>query len=235
MDQRRPTRTAATFTVPVSPGIVQASTTPLLVRAMRAATGHPDRVSAFIPSRTEGYGLNERGIDRLREHGAQFLIAVDCGSNDHEAVAYARSLGMEVVILDHHRIAAHTPDEAIVVSPQLLATQSPYHDLTGVGVAWLLVSALAQEGIHVTEDGAEDERSYLDLVALGTVADSVVSGEESFMIDWLDNDEVWFTVRAFDAPRSFFYRMLPTLVKRRRRALSQRYLRAISPLYSTSA
>ncbi|UUT35320.1 DUF1990 family protein [Microbacterium elymi] len=71
--------------------------------------------------------------------------------------------------------------------------------------------------------------------ALGTVADSVVSGEESFMIDWLDNDEVWFTVRAFDAPRSFFYRMLPTLVKRRRRALSQRYLRAISPLYSTSA
>nr|WP_274635607.1 DUF1990 family protein [Microbacterium bovistercoris] len=71
--------------------------------------------------------------------------------------------------------------------------------------------------------------------ALGTVADSVVSGEESFMIDWLDNDEVWFTVRAFDAPRSFFYRMLPALVKRRRRALSQRYLRAISPLYSTSA
>lgn len=147
------------------------TSTTVLVRALRAATGAPDRVSAYIPSRTEGYGLNERGIDHLREQGAQVLIAVDCGSNDHDAVAYARSLGMEVVILDHHRIAAHTPDEAIVVSPQLLATQSSYHDLTGVGVAWLLVSALAQQGVHVTEDGAEDERSYLDLVALGTVAD----------------------------------------------------------------
>jgi uncharacterized protein (UPF0548 family) len=71
--------------------------------------------------------------------------------------------------------------------------------------------------------------------ALGTVGDCVVSGEESFMIEWHDNDEVWFTVRAFDAPRAFFYRMLPALVSRRRRALFQRYLRAISPLYSTPA
>lgn len=71
--------------------------------------------------------------------------------------------------------------------------------------------------------------------ALGTVGDSVVTGEESFMLDWLDNDEVWFTVRAFDAPRAFFYRLFPGLVKRRRRALFQRYLRAISPLYATSS
>jgi uncharacterized protein (UPF0548 family) len=71
--------------------------------------------------------------------------------------------------------------------------------------------------------------------ALGTVSDSVVSGEESFMLQWYDNDEVWFTVRAFDAPATFLYRMLPALTRRRRRELFQRYLRAISPLYANPA
>lgn len=71
--------------------------------------------------------------------------------------------------------------------------------------------------------------------ALGTVGGSVVSGEESFMIEWLPNDEVWFTVRAFDAPVSLVYRLYPRLIKRRRQALFTRYLRAISPLYTTPA
>ncbi|TQJ32069.1 DUF1990 family protein [Microbacterium sp. SLBN-146] len=70
--------------------------------------------------------------------------------------------------------------------------------------------------------------------ALGTVGGSVVSGEESFMLDWHDNDEVWFTVRAFDAPASFVYRLIPAFTRRRRRELFSRYLRAISPLYTTS-
>ena len=69
--------------------------------------------------------------------------------------------------------------------------------------------------------------------ALGTVDGSVVSGEESFMLEWHENDEVWFTVRAFDAPASWLYRLLPTLTRRRRRELFTRYLRAISPLYTT--
>ncbi|MBO0981116.1 DUF1990 family protein [Microbacterium sp. SD291] len=69
---------------------------------------------------------------------------------------------------------------------------------------------------------------------LGTVGGSVVSGEESFDLDWReDNDEVWFTVRAFDAPNALLYRTIPALVKRRRRELFARYLRAISPLYAT--
>lgn len=67
--------------------------------------------------------------------------------------------------------------------------------------------------------------------ALGTVGGSVVSGEESFMLDWHENDEVWFTVRAFDAPVALLYRVLPWLTRRRRRELFTRYLRAISPLY----
>lgn len=71
--------------------------------------------------------------------------------------------------------------------------------------------------------------------ALGTVDRSVVSGEESFMLEWHDNDEVWFTVRAFDRPNAFLYKLFPGMLRRRRRALFQRYLRAISPLYTTSA
>ena len=71
--------------------------------------------------------------------------------------------------------------------------------------------------------------------ALGTVGGSVVSGEESFILQWNDNDEVWFTVRAFDAPSAFLYRVFPALVRRRRRELFTRYLRAISPLYATPA
>jgi uncharacterized protein (UPF0548 family) len=69
---------------------------------------------------------------------------------------------------------------------------------------------------------------------LGTVGGSVVSGEELFEIEWReDNDEVWFTVRAFDAPNALVYRLFRTLVKRRRKELFARYLRAISPLYAT--
>ncbi|MGC5169987.1 DUF1990 family protein [Microbacterium sp. DT81.1] len=69
--------------------------------------------------------------------------------------------------------------------------------------------------------------------ALGTVGGSVVSGEESFLLDWYANDEVWFTVRAFDAPTALAYKMIPALTRRRRRELFKGYLRAISPLYST--
>lgn len=80
-----------------------------------------------------------------------------------------------------------------------------------------------------------DEARAIGFV-LGTVGGSVVSGEESFQIDWHeDTDEVWFTVRAFDAPVAFLYRTLPVLVRRRRRELFSRYLRAISPLYANPA
>lgn len=69
---------------------------------------------------------------------------------------------------------------------------------------------------------------------LGTVGGSVVSGEESFDLEWReDTDEVWFTVRAFDAPTNLLYRTFPVLVRRRRRELFARYHRAISPMYAT--
>jgi uncharacterized protein (UPF0548 family) len=70
--------------------------------------------------------------------------------------------------------------------------------------------------------------------ALGTVGSSVVSGEESFLVEWRENDEVWFVVRAFDRPAHVLYRLFHGMIRRRRRELFTRYLRAISPLYATS-
>ncbi|MFG6445540.1 DUF1990 family protein [Microbacterium sp. P07] len=71
--------------------------------------------------------------------------------------------------------------------------------------------------------------------ALGTVGDSVVSGEELFLLEWRENDEVWFTVRAFDRPVALLYRLFPAMVRQRRRELFSRYFRAISPMYTTPA
>ncbi|BFM23383.1 MULTISPECIES: DUF1990 family protein [Microbacterium] len=68
---------------------------------------------------------------------------------------------------------------------------------------------------------------------LGTVGHSIVSGEELFAVEWRDNDEVWFVVRAFDRPTAPSYRLFTSRVRRRRKALFARYLRAISPLYSS--
>lgn len=69
--------------------------------------------------------------------------------------------------------------------------------------------------------------------ALGTVGESVVSGEELFLLEWRSNDEVWFTVRAFDAPAKTSYRIFPVLLRRRRRALATKYIQAMSPMFAT--
>lgn len=144
------------------------TSTALLTIALRSALG-PDRVLTELPERAEGYGLNRRGIDAIASGGATLLVVVDTGSSDPEGVAYARSRGLDVVILDHHRMQGPGPDGAVTVSPQL-RDDGIYHELTAVGVAYLLVSALASQGYDV-HDRDRDEIGFLDLVALGTVAD----------------------------------------------------------------
>ena len=145
------------------------TSTALLVRALRAASDE-ELIAHYIPNRLQGYGLNEEGLDELRESGAGLLITVDCGSNDREQIAYAREIGFDVLVLDHHRISGELPEDAIIVNPQLLA-DGPYHSLTGVGVAYLLVSALAQAGYGVADQEDGTETGFLDLVAIGTIAD----------------------------------------------------------------
>jgi len=145
------------------------TSTALLTLALRSILGD-DAVSPVLPVRADGYGMNKRAIRELASEGVKLLIAVDCGSSDREHAEYAAVNGMDLIILDHHRMADTGPEAAITVSPQL-DEKKQLRDLTAVGIAYLLVSGLAQAGFPVADRHDEGEASFLDLVALGTVAD----------------------------------------------------------------
>jgi single-stranded-DNA-specific exonuclease len=145
--------------------------TAILTLALRSAATDADLISSRLPRRDEGYGLRADVIDEIANGGADLLIAVDCGSSDHDAVAHARARGLSVVILDHHKMRDAGPDGAIVASTRVVGNAaSDYDDLTGAGLAYLLVVGLARHGYDVAPSG-ESESSYLDLVAIGSIAD----------------------------------------------------------------
>jgi single-stranded-DNA-specific exonuclease len=140
--------------------------TALVVRALRGLGG---QVDWYIPHRVEeGYGLNEDAVRQASRDGVRLLVTVDCGCTAVHEVALARSLGMEVVVTDHHRPEKALPD-APVLNPWRDDCSYPFKDLAGVGVAFKLVSALARE--RGLREGAE--LRFLDLVCLGTVGDVV--------------------------------------------------------------
>ncbi len=141
----------------------------LLTRLLQPHLGE-ERVLTLLPERSEGYGLSLRGVGDTTRFDASLLIAVDCGSSDHKTIEAAHQAGLDVIVLDHHRINGEPPEHAIVVSPQL-GDDLAMRNLTGVGVAWLLACGLAQNGIQVADPPAKTERAFLDLVAIGTVAD----------------------------------------------------------------
>ncbi|CAA9574068.1 MAG: RecJ [uncultured Thermomicrobiales bacterium] len=145
------------------------TSTALLTLALRSIVS-ADRVVPALPERADGYGLKERAIRAMATAGVKLLITVDCGSSDHEQAAIVTASGMDLLILDHHRMADDGPQGAITVSPQL-AEDSDLHDLSAVGIVYLLVSALAQAGYRVADGHDDGEAGFLDLVALGTVAD----------------------------------------------------------------
>ncbi|WP_029894322.1 single-stranded-DNA-specific exonuclease RecJ [Desulfohalovibrio reitneri] len=127
-----------------------------------AAVSHiPDR-------REEGYGLNTAGIERLAEDGVELLLTVDCGVSDVEPIERARELGMEVVVSDHHLPPDELPRALAVCNPRL-GGDCACADLAGVGVAFFLLAALNR----LLPGDPVDMRQYLDLVALGTLADVV--------------------------------------------------------------
>lgn len=148
------------------------TSTAILALALGQAL-EPGQVIARLPDRSEGYGLNRSAIAEFAEAGVSLVIAVDCGSSDHASAASIAELGMDLVIVDHHHMRDTGPPGAITVSPQLDADPI-CHDLTAAGVVYLLVRALASRGVKVSNndlDVGSATLAYLDLVALGTVAD----------------------------------------------------------------
>lgn len=140
-------------------------------------------VSCFIPDRVkEGYGLHTEELKRVREEGAKLLITIDCGSSDIEQVRFAQQLGMDVIITDHHEVPDVSPPAYAMLNPQRKDCRFPFDSLAGVGVVFKLLMALRKtlrdrgfwEGRNVP-----NLKEYLDLVALGTIADVVPLVDEN--------------------------------------------------------
>ena len=133
----------------------------------------------YIPRRIEdGYGLSCEAIEGLRRGGATLLVTVDCGITGVEEVAYARSIGLDVVVTDHHECKETLPVAAAVVDPRRTDCEYPFKHLAGCGVALKLVLALG---------GPDREEAlfsrYCTLAAIGTVADVMqMTGENRTIV-----------------------------------------------------
>jgi single-stranded-DNA-specific exonuclease len=130
----------------------------------------------MLPSRSgHGYGLAPELIDELQGMGTELLITVDNGTKSIDEVAHARSIGMDVVVTDHHDVGNVKPDANALVNPKLIAKGSPIEDLCGCGVVFMLTLALRktlrEKGL--LPDPEPNLKRHLDLVALGTIADIV--------------------------------------------------------------
>lgn len=133
------------------------------------------KASWFIPSRlTDGYGLNQRGLDKFIDQGVKLIVTVDCGASDHEQLAAAVQSGLEVLITDHHKLGPDWPEAEAFVNPQRPDGPDHFKCLAGVGVAFYLIvglrGKLRQKGWF--NGGPEPNlKQLLDLTAIGTLAD----------------------------------------------------------------
>jgi single-stranded-DNA-specific exonuclease len=128
-------------------------------------------VEVYIPDRyQEGYGLNCQAIKHISKGGANLIVTVDCGITAFEEVELANKLGMDIIITDHHKCCNQLPNALAIINPLHHGYSYPFPHLAGVGVAAKVIEAMA---------GIEDVKKYLDLIALGTVADIVPLVDEN--------------------------------------------------------
>ena len=152
----------------------------LLYRALRTLK-YPDApLDYHIPSRLkDGCGLNLGAIDMLKARGTTLIITTDCASSDVEQVVYARTLGIDVIITDHHQPPEQRPDAFAMINPWRPDCQYGERYLCGVGVAFKLTQAL----FRAYQRPVEDEMALLDLVAIGTIADvATLLGENHTLV-----------------------------------------------------
>ncbi len=146
----------------------------LLVDFLRSLGAY---TSYYIPHRLkEGYGLNPEAVKRIAAQGVRLLICVDCGISDQEEIMLARELGMDTIVIDHHEIPTQLPPAHAILDPLQSDCPFPFKGLAGVGVTFNLVVALRSRlrDLGFWQDCSEPNlRRYLDLVALGTIADIV--------------------------------------------------------------
>ena len=152
-----------------------ATASALLLRFFRSVGGN---IAVYIPDRRkEGYGPNTPALLKLKQEGAVVVVTVDCGITAYEPLAEARRAGLDTIVIDHHQAEIALPEAVAVVDPNRIDEASPHKQLAAVGVAFLLAvgvnRALREAGWYGATRPEPDLRQWLDLVALGTVADVV--------------------------------------------------------------
>ena len=125
-------------------------------------------VKYYIPLRDEGYGLNIEALNHIKSEGGTLVITVDCGISSHKEIAHANDIGIDIIVTDHHEINNGNPPAFAVINPKREDNEYKFKYLAGVGTAFFLISALFER------NNLKDELyKYLDIVAIGTVADIV--------------------------------------------------------------
>ncbi len=143
----------------------------------RYLSGQGADVHWYVPNRSDGYGLRKDAMDTFAAEGTRLILTVDTGITANEPIAYANSLGMDVVVTDHHLPGETLPPAVAVVDPHRVDCPSSYKSLAGVGVAFKLVCALAD---CLPEELLEE---YGALVTIGTIADVMpLTGENRAMV-----------------------------------------------------
>lgn len=134
------------------------------------------QLNYYIPNRfTESHGLNCSGIDQLAREGTSLIITCDTGSTNLTEIEYANHLGIDIIISDHHTLPEDRPPVIAIINPRYFASSHPLYHLSGVAVAYKLVSALYQTLPDVPQRPVEN---LLDLVAIGLISDLVqLSGD----------------------------------------------------------
>jgi single-stranded-DNA-specific exonuclease len=129
------------------------------------------QLSYYIPNRlTQSHGLNCQGIDELAQNNTALIVTCDTGSTNIEEITYANSLGIDVIVTDHHTLPSDRPPVTAIINPRYLPSNHQLFNLSGVAVAYKLVEALYQTLPDVPQQPLED---LLDLVAIGLIADLV--------------------------------------------------------------
>jgi len=141
-------------------------------------------VQGYIPNRfDEGYGLNSEALDNLREAGVRLVITVDCGIRSPIEARHAREIGMDLIISDHHHPDKNLPQALAVINPKQHGDPYPEKELAGVGLAYKLAAGLVYKIGAGNGDLIPNAEDYLDLVALGTVADlAPLKGENRSLV-----------------------------------------------------
>ncbi|MBI3248504.1 MAG: single-stranded-DNA-specific exonuclease RecJ [Deltaproteobacteria bacterium] len=134
----------------------------------------------YIPHRTrEGYGLNSQAMRTIAERGTTVMVTADCGATAHSEIALAQSLGIDVIVCDHHHVPEQRLPAYAVLNPMEKACPFSFSGLSGAGVVFYLLMGLRMRLREQGQEQVPDLRRYLDLVTLGTVADLVPLVEEN--------------------------------------------------------